>query len=98
MITREEALKVVKQKSKKQSIKCKEIADKAIERISNEIRKGRFSVPNVGKDPEVLRIITKAFEQEGFKIEYYITKSQVTGKKSRKTTQYEVNNLKVSIE
>lgn len=97
MITKEEALKVLKRQRTKEQAKVRDIANKAIERISNEIRRGRFTIPNIGKDPKVQELISKAFEQEGFIIEYTKSSSSITGKRSRKTTQFDVFNAKVTI-
>lgn len=99
MITKEEALKVLKNKETKNKNKTKEIVSKTIERISNDIlKRGRFFVPNVSGDPEVQEQVRKAFKKEGFTIEFYITQTVNKHKKSNKIpVAYPVTNLRISI-
>lgn len=99
MITKEEALKVVRRQDLKNKKKTKEAANKVIDRISNGILKGRFTTPNVGNSPEVQKMIKKAFESEGFQVEFFTTPTTNTNKKTRRpSVTYEVTNVRIKLD
>ncbi len=95
MITREDMVKAVKRQDRKVKQSAKVEATKLIERCSEAVRSGSFTVPNTNVRDDVFSIVSSAFAKEGIQVTREVNEIQSKNKRNPYTRRYAT--LKLSL-
>lgn len=87
MITREEVQAVLNSKERQSAQAVKDQAKKTIEFASRQMKKGVFHIANGSNNPEVIRLVQKAFKKEGICVKVEQTDSQSKSRHKRVYTR-----------